>query len=318
MDVLTIEGKNYVKSSVIARELGYTSDYVGQLCRSGKVDAKLFGRTWYVEKGSIGGHKETRYRTSNAVTKKVLALQKFEVQNDNLQTNVKNNQNFYGHIQQKPVPRYISDKTELIPATNKEKGSKKSLQINLADATNLEIDSKDSKYIFETPSLPEIRFKGKLKVSNIEDTENTQDSEVIDVAEISPKATKNKDNFHHIHPKEVTEIKHKKAKNSPINKVISSLLKKKKSAHVRVHEDVTEDGLVSVHLQESTTQVEKFSFIPTFVALVIGSLCLVFLLSLSAKLEWTPNSFNTKYILEPKVLVNEVTTKLNSILLHLK
>ena len=46
MEVLVLDGKNYVKASKAAKELGYATDYVGQLCRSGQVDAHLIGRTW--------------------------------------------------------------------------------------------------------------------------------------------------------------------------------------------------------------------------------------------------------------------------------
>ena len=41
MKELAIDGKKYVKASAIAKDLGYTSDYVGQLCRGGKIDAQL-------------------------------------------------------------------------------------------------------------------------------------------------------------------------------------------------------------------------------------------------------------------------------------
>ena len=78
MEVLTVNGKNYVKASAAARDLGYTADYVGQLCRSGKVDAILVGRSWYVCKDSIKGHKSTRYRSTQTKSKE--SIQKVLVQ----------------------------------------------------------------------------------------------------------------------------------------------------------------------------------------------------------------------------------------------
>ncbi len=66
MDNISLKGENYIKSSKIAAELGYTTDYVGQLCRSGQVAATLVGRTWYVSEKSIREHKKNRYRSNQA------------------------------------------------------------------------------------------------------------------------------------------------------------------------------------------------------------------------------------------------------------
>jgi len=63
MNTIEIKGIEYVKASVIAENFGYTTDYVGQLCRGEKVDATLVGRTWYVNPDSIHDHKSTRYRS---------------------------------------------------------------------------------------------------------------------------------------------------------------------------------------------------------------------------------------------------------------
>ncbi|HEU4677528.1 MAG TPA: hypothetical protein VFS75_02310 [Candidatus Paceibacterota bacterium] len=64
MEVLVLDGKNYVKASKAARDLGYATDYVGQLCRSGKVDARLIGRTWYVDPDQLGHHRVEKKRMS--------------------------------------------------------------------------------------------------------------------------------------------------------------------------------------------------------------------------------------------------------------
>jgi len=69
MDTISVKGKSFVKSTDIARELGYTTDYVGQLCRGEKVEAKLVGRSWYVNPDSIKEHKKNRYRSVAAKSK---------------------------------------------------------------------------------------------------------------------------------------------------------------------------------------------------------------------------------------------------------
>ena len=70
MDHITLGEKTLIKSSVLAKKLGYTSDYIGQLCRSQKVSAKLVGRTWYVDEESVREHKKGRYRSTREVAKK--------------------------------------------------------------------------------------------------------------------------------------------------------------------------------------------------------------------------------------------------------
>src|SRR3990167_4789489 len=53
-----LAGKKFITSKKAALLFGYTQDYVGQLCRGGKVDARRIGRTWYVCEKSILEHKK--------------------------------------------------------------------------------------------------------------------------------------------------------------------------------------------------------------------------------------------------------------------
>lgn len=64
MDTISFKGEKYIKAGIIAKELGYTPDYVGQLCRGGQVLATLVGRSWYVSENSIRQHKKSRYRSN--------------------------------------------------------------------------------------------------------------------------------------------------------------------------------------------------------------------------------------------------------------
>ena len=57
MDELTLDGKTYISSKFAAKITGYAKDYVGQLCREGRVDARLVGRNWYVLEDSIREHR---------------------------------------------------------------------------------------------------------------------------------------------------------------------------------------------------------------------------------------------------------------------
>lgn len=57
MDELVIDDKKYVSSKRAAKLTGYAKDYVGQLCREGRVPARLVGRSWYVLESAIHDHR---------------------------------------------------------------------------------------------------------------------------------------------------------------------------------------------------------------------------------------------------------------------
>jgi len=56
MDELQISGKRYISSRRVARENGYTSDYIGQLIRAGKITGQKVGRAWYVDAASFDAY----------------------------------------------------------------------------------------------------------------------------------------------------------------------------------------------------------------------------------------------------------------------
>lgn len=57
MDEIIIEDKKYISSKRAAKATGYAKDYVGQLCREGRVPARLVGRNWYVLETAIQDHR---------------------------------------------------------------------------------------------------------------------------------------------------------------------------------------------------------------------------------------------------------------------
>ena len=61
---LYFEGKKYISSSRAAKLSGYVNDYIGQLCRDGKVESRMVGRSWYVSVDSLLEHKK-----ANALSK---------------------------------------------------------------------------------------------------------------------------------------------------------------------------------------------------------------------------------------------------------
>lgn len=61
METIEHNGQTFVKATALAKKHRYTTDYIGQLCRSGKVEAKLIGRAWFVNEKSLFSHKSERY-----------------------------------------------------------------------------------------------------------------------------------------------------------------------------------------------------------------------------------------------------------------
>lgn len=57
MDEILIGEKKYVSSKQAAKATGYAKDYIGQLCREGRVPARLVGRSWYVLESAIHDHR---------------------------------------------------------------------------------------------------------------------------------------------------------------------------------------------------------------------------------------------------------------------
>lgn len=68
MDEVEISGRRYIKASIAAKKMGYASDYIGQLCRAGKIDGKRIGRTWYVDADSLVAHRSENVRSNRQKT----------------------------------------------------------------------------------------------------------------------------------------------------------------------------------------------------------------------------------------------------------
>ena len=133
METISVDGENYVKASSIARELGYTADYVGQLCRAGTVEAKMVGRSWYVNEDSLRGHKKGRYRSSAAKSKseihKTIAERTHSVP-------AKPNYLNYN-------TSYETDDNDLLPGTKPANKEERSDNVDVASQENEDAQNKD-------------------------------------------------------------------------------------------------------------------------------------------------------------------------------
>lgn len=110
MEILVLDGKSYVKASKAAKDLGYATDYVGQLCRSGQVDAHLIGRTWYVNQDELSTHRTEKKRMSRT---KAREYAKKSIEEHRIK--ITNGTNVYKNI----GIQYEHDEQPLLPETKK-------------------------------------------------------------------------------------------------------------------------------------------------------------------------------------------------------
>ncbi|HMA77610.1 MAG TPA: hypothetical protein VKP88_00525 [Candidatus Paceibacterota bacterium] len=181
MQELVLNGKTYVKATDIAKHLGYTSDYVGQLCRAGKVDAEQVGRAWYVVPDTIQAHKQTRYRGNQAKSKAAVAAYRAAQQVAEAPASAAAEQHTTHHLR---VHHYEHDTTDLIPSPRKAAPSadatngKSEPSPEVAPATSVSVDSVAKPHTFTTEKSEPIRFTGALSVVPADTEELAATSEV--------------------------------------------------------------------------------------------------------------------------------------------
>lgn len=100
MDEILIDERKYVSSKRAAKVTGYAKDYIGQLCREGRVPARLVGRSWYVLETAIHDH---RFGTQGIEEENI-------VQNKTSRPEVSSTWE---------SPRYEASPTEILPPVNR-------------------------------------------------------------------------------------------------------------------------------------------------------------------------------------------------------
>lgn len=169
MKSLVLEGKEYVKAREAAKEYGYTSDYIGQLCRSGKIDAQLVGRTWYVALDSLYKHKKSRYRSSQKKTKEKVKEEIAARQTMSQPTSPI----FYNRLKNNVSITYSQDVDELIPAPKKITVLSEEVVEEKATSLDVSEDSApESDYFVDTVHTEKLK-SGVLTI--VEDTSDVQD-----------------------------------------------------------------------------------------------------------------------------------------------
>src|SRR3990167_5305408 len=63
---LYFNGKKFISASRAGEITGYTSDYIGQLCRAKKINSKIVGRTRYVLESDVVSYGESFSKESKS------------------------------------------------------------------------------------------------------------------------------------------------------------------------------------------------------------------------------------------------------------
>lgn len=121
MESIEVKGVEFLKAAKAAKSFGYTSDYLGQLARAGKIEAKLVGRSWYVNVASLQEHKKGRYRSSHAKTEKTFRQ---EVNNLRIKRDNKEKSHFSDEAAH-TATCYERDDSSLLPEVRRVQGTEK-------------------------------------------------------------------------------------------------------------------------------------------------------------------------------------------------
>ena len=206
MQKISFGNKQYVKASEAAKKFRYTQDYVGQLCRAKKVDARLVGRTWYVELDSVTEYRKTKHKTQKktkaAVTNKkptrtikrkkvapVIRAKTIRATSPDRQKSDRGVHVSYGSDDQVSIPivskKTTPEKTVTVVESVAESSSvKKTVRLKQRPKKIKIARSRTKQTKFKSDKIPEISLSGKLKVSEIsveEDRPPAPDSELSEI-----------------------------------------------------------------------------------------------------------------------------------------
>jgi hypothetical protein len=116
MDELIFAGNKYISSKRASKLTGYTTDYIGQMCRGDKMDCRLVGRNWYINDKAIREQKKS-FKKDQADNVEEINYKKIELEpmyysNDERETSPEINKTFKEE-QEEVVTE--EDKDEIIP-----------------------------------------------------------------------------------------------------------------------------------------------------------------------------------------------------------
>jgi hypothetical protein len=320
MDTLVLDGKNYVKASKAAEAAGYTADYVGQLCRSGKIDAHLVGRSWYVNTDQLGGHRVDKKRMSRvkareqvrrAVEENTRSLKVKEVES----LDRKGFKNY-----EKRGISYERDEAELIPQVKKLHIEEEPVVLHKPkrghpSRTHKQTQKKEPAYTVENEGN-EVKMTGTLEVIDVTDEQFVAKDTVV----MTPRIIKNKskNTSRHGEKSEAAQF----TDFEPKSDFLAKLAQLEEETAVNPGGEVVINSANTVDEAEATSQVEeelegselstikntpskkRSLLLPAI--LIFGVLILV-LSTIHAESNWTYNQ------IQPSLLISDIRFNLNFI-----
>jgi hypothetical protein len=203
-DSFIIEGKKYISSRRASEISDYASDYVGQLCRAGKLDCKMIGRSWFVSEESLHLHKATisreealRSRIENLKGPKIQVAQNSFVSTQNIdKSKIASEQ--VTPVSLAPASNPIVASTTVAKTSNEQTNVISTIPWQIVDVSSAGIKSP---YVYssdERPLLPvlnkkdvEIKEESKIEIKKAEEVVHPVVGVVKNNFEIvSQKATK--------------------------------------------------------------------------------------------------------------------------------
>ena len=187
MQRIVFSGKEYLRASEIAKKFRYTQDYVGQLCRSKKVDARRVGRVWYVDPFSVSAYRQTKHQALKEGAVAVKAKPATPRKKESTMRR-KSSKSVEPMLRSKTArlsrqgrtvrssdsvgATYASDEGVLVPIlkskvehpdVTKDLG-KKTVVVERTPAVTVPVSSANKQTKFKSEKLPEISLSGKLSV----------------------------------------------------------------------------------------------------------------------------------------------------------
>jgi len=196
MKEISIDGVTYVPASSLKKEFRYTADYIGQLCRAKKVDARLVGRSWYVNPLSLKNHKLNKVKKNKKEDNKDADItynikisrtdETPKIIHNSLITPQIEKKNFVSRMAWKPA-NYESDEQDLLPSLDKQTVDEEPQKISvfLADSEKISIKNKEKVTILEPEPMPEVTLRGKLSIASLDEA---FDIEEVELEQTAPEA----------------------------------------------------------------------------------------------------------------------------------
>jgi len=201
MDTVVFDGVAYVKASTLAKRFRYTTDYIGQLCRSGKVDARLVGRSWYVNEAALIAHKEARYQPTRS-DEKISKIKVFEDISADVSTTKVHprltrvtsklvvqpsetpaKKNFASRLAFTPA-RYEPDEADLLPQPVTKHTNQKPQELPIEPAESKKIRIATVETVTEPlafTEVPEVSLSGELHIKSLDYSPEDQDAPLVTV-----------------------------------------------------------------------------------------------------------------------------------------